>query len=83
MPTLLERAKKVSIRDSKKVIVSDELLECAIAWITGEITMKQIAVVTGKGRNIYYLLPVLLREAYRREIIITKPNGQPRLRKHQ
>jgi len=70
--TLLEKAKKVKVQTTKKLEVTKEHRDLAIAWLTSEITLSQLNVALGKDRrsgNALSAIPVYLREAYRHDQI--------------
>lgn len=69
--TLLEKAQEVPAYNKyDKVIVTDEHIELAIAWISGNITTKQISSVlfgdekgTHLGGRVLYRVATYLRYA--------------------
>lgn len=72
--TLLQQAKEIKVL-KRRVRVSDEHIELAIAWMKDEIGLGQINIVMGQkisGGNVLYNISVWLREAYRKGIIKVK-----------
>jgi len=66
--TLLQKAKKVKMRH-RKIIVTDEHIELALAWVKDDITLTQVNLALNKPRdtgNTLYALAVYIREAYRK-----------------
>lgn len=49
MKTLLEKAKSVKSFKSNQTPVTDEEIELAVAWLKGEITLKQVSVALGEN----------------------------------
>lgn len=64
MKTLLEKAKETEVGRGKKSLYSKEEVELAMAWATGELQLKQIKSVLGKGHsfNIYTFIALALRQ---------------------
>lgn len=59
----------------KKIVIDEERIEIAIAWMKGEITSGQVAFALDKANhtgNILYVLAVILREAYTRGFLKIK-----------
>lgn len=72
--TLLQRAKKVPI-NKRKIVVTDEHIELALAWLRDEVALRQMNIVLMKPNqsgNVLYGTAVALREAYRRGKITIK-----------
>jgi len=69
--TLLQRAKELN-KESGHVVVSDEHIELALAFIKGEVTMKAATEAMGyrKGAaGAYITMTRALKLAYERHII--------------
>ena len=68
--TLLEKAKAFK-RKRKKISVTDEQMELAIAWMKGEITTVQARNASDKKHrnNIIARIAHYLKEAYRKNKI--------------
>ena len=68
MKTLLERARAVTQVRKTKATITPEHIELCIAWMTGEITFKQISTVLGKpdNGNALYFIATVLKEGYAR-----------------
>ena len=68
--TLVEKAKKIPVGNSNKILMSDEHIDLALGWMKGEIRLTQLAGAIGitKGEctgNVLYKIAQWLREAYR------------------
>lgn len=60
--SLLERAKAVKI-SRKKGKYSEEDYELVKAWLSGDVSLKQVAEVTGKrGANTYVYIATVAKE---------------------
>lgn len=66
MTTLVESAKKVSVRRKRRARYDDkQLRELALAWVTGQISFTQARTAMGlKGSDIYSYLALGLQSAY-------------------
>lgn len=65
METLLEKAKKIK---TATILADNEELELTLAWLTDEITGKQLAQVLGKSSttgNYLYAIAKRLKIAYK------------------
>lgn len=69
--TLLEQAKKIQQkRKLMKPVVTDEDIEVALAWMSGDITLYQIQKLYGFTANIGYCrLSLFLRTAYQKGLL--------------
>jgi hypothetical protein len=66
--SLLEKARLVTPPSRRQLIVKQEHIDLAIAWLKDEITMKQVSVATDSaGAGLYTLLGRSLKEAYLRK----------------
>lgn len=76
MTTLLDKAKKHVHVQNRWKHATDEELQVALAWINGEINLPQVCVglelPMKKSSNGLYRIAVLLKEAYRRGMLIKK-----------
>ena len=74
--TLLDEAKK--LKTTKRIDVSDEKIELALAWLKDEIGISAICRVCKPNKgvnysgNMLYSIAVWLREAYRKGLIKIK-----------
>lgn len=77
--TLLEVAKSVPMLRRKDWLVDNEEIDVAIAWLKGEIMLKQVAVAYGELRgtkwtgNSLYRIAVVIREGVARGRITIAP----------
>jgi hypothetical protein len=79
MATLLEKAKELN-KQSGQVVVSDEHVELALAFIKGEITMKSATEAMGyrKGASgAYITMTRALKLAYERHLITVDNSQNP------
>ena len=69
--TLLQKAKDVPTKRWGAKAITDEHIELALAWLKGEIQLRQITETVGRG-NVLYSVARWLREGYRKGKIIIK-----------
>ena len=70
--TLLQQAKEIKSK-SKRIEISDEMIDLAIGWIKEEIGTTQASIILKQAEektNLYSFLAVCLKEAYQRGKII-------------
>lgn len=66
MKTLLEKAKEAKT-PARRVVISKELIDLAIAWMKDEVTTGAVCSVLGKKNgsgNTMYRICLALRQAY-------------------
>lgn len=70
--TLLEKAREISVRSCVSKKMEDEHIELALAWIKGNIKLRQINIVLGRnpktGSSLYFIA-MCLRAAYREGLL--------------
>jgi len=65
--TLLEKAKAFK-SNSRRAHINHDMIELALAWLKGDVSLKQVQSVLNKhpGSQIYSVITQILREAYNR-----------------
>lgn len=71
MKSLLEKARSIPQRRAVSDAITEEHIEAALAYIAGEVTLKQLAVALN-DKNIYTKMLAWLKEAHRRGYLVIK-----------
>jgi len=74
MKTLLEKAKESPAFRKDKINLTPEMCELAVAWMKGDIVLKQANIALGKYQsgNTLYMFSMCFRELYRQGKLIIK-----------
>jgi len=76
--SLLSKAKEIKVENQGKLVKFDkqEKAELAVAWLKGEVELKQVTVVLGYNKSsatsAYLQLSTGLRDAYELGLLTTK-----------
>jgi hypothetical protein len=73
--TLLEKAKSIVSKKTRRNDISDEQIELALAWLKEDITSTQFTLAMGAKKasmNNLYRVALILREAYYKGFIKIK-----------
>jgi len=66
--TLLQKAKEVKTHKKGRLVVGNEEIELAFAWLRDEVDLRQMSAVLGvsyTGGSSLYRVSVFLKEAYK------------------